>query len=55
MPAQHGFRREQEQALAQPGSRVLGPLDQFACQHGQWHFLTPSQTRRTGAIPLQEA
>ena len=34
MPAQHGFWREQEQAVAQPGSRVPGPLDQFASQHG---------------------
>ena len=54
MPPQHGFRREQEQALAEPSSRVLGPLDQFASQHGQRQFLPPGETRRTGSIPLQD-
>jgi hypothetical protein len=33
MPPQHGFRREQEQALAQPSTGVRGSLNKFASQH----------------------
>jgi hypothetical protein len=55
MPPQHGFRREQQEALTEPGPRVLGPLNKFASQHGQRHFLPPGKTRWRSSAPLQDA
>lgn len=55
MPPQHGFRREQNEALTEQSARVLGPMDEFRDEKNQRQFLPPGEAWWAGLFPLQDA